>query len=807
MSKKTYVVVGGVAGGAGVAARIRRRDEEGTIILFEQGPYVSFANCGLPYYAGGVIQDRKNLLVTPIETLRDVFRIDVHTQSKVTRIDPKRKLVTVVSDGAESSYPYDELVLSPGAKPFVPPIAGVEDEAVLTVRSIPDIDKVVGHIAGARRATVVGGGFIGIEMAENLVRKGLSVSLVEAADQCMTTLDPEMAASVHRELSNGGVELHLASSVQAIIRQGSVVTVRTSKGDVEGNDFVILAIGVRPDSTLAKDAGLALDGRGYILVNERFQSSDPHIYAIGDAIAYPSPFDGKPIAVALAGPANKMARLCADSMVSGTCTPYPGTYGASIAKVFDLEAGSVGLNERQAGTMGYAYAVAVTHGMDHASYYPGAKPLSGKIIYEKPSGRLLGGQMVGYGGVVAHVDVLSALIAKGGTVYDLAAFEQAYAPPFGSAKDILNMLGFIATNCLEGLDQVVTWNEADRMVRDDHALVVDVRTPDEVALGSYPGALPVPHREIRDRMEEIPTDRPVILMCAIGLRGHIALRILRQHGYTQVWNMTGGYKTWSAMHETVLRNAGPTGHREHAAPSRLVLDACGLSCPGPIVALKGKMDMLKEGDVLEVHATDPGFANDVVSWCSMTGNTLLDSARSAGMTIVHIRKGARPVAGSNGPSLAKGASIIVFSNDFDKVFAAFVLANGAAASGKPAVMFFTFWGLSVLRKQPGKRIHKSAVEKMFGAMLPKDMDHLGLSKMRMGGMGKRMMRKRMRVKQVAQLRAMYEDAKRQGVRFIACQMSMDVMGLTKEELLDGVEVGGVGTYMQAASSSDVNLFI
>jgi len=809
MNGKTYVVVGGVAGGAGTAARLRRLDETARIIMYEKGPYVSFANCGLPYYAGGVIEERQRLLVTKPETFSNVFGIEVHTGTEVLSIDKAKKEVLVQNqDGSQSRQGYDVLVLSPGAKPFVPSLPGVDDPAVLQVRNIPDIDAVVSRMADAKKAVVVGGGFIGLEMAENLAGKGINVTLVEAAAQCMMPLDYDMAVYVHQSLRNHGVELRLSSPLQKIVRNGKHVDVVLPGETITDADLVILSIGITPDSRIAKEAGLSVDAKGYILVNGNFQTSDPNIYAIGDAIAYPSPFTGKPWAVALAGPANKMARLCADAIVLGKpSSPYPGTFGTSVAKVFDLAAGSVGLNARTAAKEGLQFGVAVTHAADHASYYPGSTQMTAKIVYEKPSGKLLGGQVVGYNGVDKRIDVLSVLIAHNGTVADLAAFEQAYAPPFNSAKDILNMLGFIASNDLMGLDHLIDYQKAEEMLHAG-AVLVDVRTKMEFSLGSIPGAINYPHAELRSHLDELPKDRPIILLCAIGLRGHIAGRILLQRGWKEVYNVTGGYKSWHAVLQekdaVTLKNEGTNMEKKQDVV--VTLDACGLQCPGPIVSLKQKMDTLASGDTLVVKATDPGFQSDVRSWCSMTGNNLERLSCDNGVFTATIVKGEKKEACSI-PSCTKAATIIVFSNDFDKTLASFVLANGAAASGKPVTMFFTFWGLSVLRKKPTHKVKKDFMGKMFGALLPKNMDDLSLSSMNFCGMGPKMMRSRMRKKQVDQLRTMFETAKANHVRFIACQMSMDIMGITKDELLDGVEVGGVGTYMGEASKGDVNLFI
>lgn len=844
---KTYVIVGGVAGGAGTAARLRRLDEEARIVLVERGAYLSYANCGLPYYAGNVIKDRSKLFVTSEETFIDVFRIEVRTRTQATAISPDRHEVVLkdLQSGTAETLRYDALVLSPGASPFIPPIEGKDDKAVHTVRNVPDIDKVVSAIqSGARRATVVGGGFIGIEMAENLVERGLDVSLVEGAPQCMLSLDEDMAAQVHQALLNNGVKLHLNSKLEAIIRHGDTVEVKTNAGSIMDNDMVIMSIGVVPESGLAKDAGIKLGPKGHIIVNERFETSAKDVYAIGDAIQFKCQLTDREQAIALAGPANKMARLVADAIVTGTCKPYPGTLGASVVKVFSISAGSVGLGSKQLDALGIPYETAITHATSNATYYPTAPSLSAKIHYSPSTGKLLGGQLVGGAGVDKHIDVISATIAHEGTVQDLAEFEQAYAPPFNSAKDILNNLGFIAVNNMEGLTRTITADKA-QILMDNGAFLLDVRTQAEFELGSINGAVNIPHSSLREHLNELPADRPILVTCAIGKRAHIACRILRQHGFKEAFNVTGGYRTWSALlkdrslraedsfHAKAEPAAQPSGNPDQndaecgcpqtAAPT-LTLDACGLQCPGPIVQLKRKIDSLQNGQSLLVKASDPGFYSDVKSWCSLTGNRLDDLKQGPdGIITALITKAASGQLAPSSPcqpqsslqsasapqpaSGVKGATIIVFSNDFDRTLASFVLANGAAASGKDVVMFFTFWGLSVLRKQPNKRVKKDFMGKMFGAMLPSDMDHLKLSSMNFGGMGPKMMKSRMKKKNVNQLRQMFSEARANNVRFIACQMSMDIMGITASELLDGVEIGGVGTYMAEASKSDVNLFV
>lgn len=803
--KKTYLIVGGVAGGAGVATRLRRLDEEAEIIIYEKGDYLSYANCGLPYYVGNVIKERGNLFVTADSTFEEAFNVRVFKKHEVLAIDRKNKRIKVknLASGETFDKSYTKLVLSPGAAPFIPQIKGVDSKIVHTVRTVNDVDRITEKIPSLKKAVVVGGGFIGIEMAENLRHRGADVYLVEALDQVFAPLDKDMVWMVHRELLDNGVKLRLSKPLEEIGE--NFVQVKDER--ISDVDLVILSIGVKAESGIAREAGLETGKRGHIVVDRTFRTSDHDIYALGDAVEYPSPITGKPQAIALAGPANKMARIVAENIVFEKGKQYSGTYGASIAKVFSLSAGSVGMNEKQLKEEGMEYYVAITHSRSHASYYPGSLALDGKLLYS-PDGKILGAQFAGYDGVDKRIDVISSYMAKEGNVYDLADFEQAYAPPFNSAKDIINMLGFIAVNNLEKLSETITVEKAKAFLKEG-AVLLDVRTKGEYELGFVKGAVNVSHFELRNKLDLLDKNKTIIVLCAVGLRGHIATRILKQHGFERVYNVTGGYKTWSKVENLEEeREATPINIvAEAECVSNVIsyasLDCTSLQCPGPVIKLKEKMDSLKEGDVLSVSATDPGFYNDVKAWASATGNMLLSLKNEKGVIEAQLKKGVK----SDSPKKLESATLIVFSNDFDKVLASFVLANGAAAIGKQVTMFFTFWGLSVLRKKSRKKVRKDFMGRMFSFMLPKGMADLSLSSMNFMGAGVKMMKGRMKKKQVEQLESMYESAKRAGVRFIACQMSMDIMGIKKEELVDGVEIGGVGTYMERADKSNINLFM
>jgi NADPH-dependent 2,4-dienoyl-CoA reductase/sulfur reductase-like enzyme/peroxiredoxin family protein/rhodanese-related sulfurtransferase/TusA-related sulfurtransferase len=829
-----YVIVGGVAGGAGTAARLRRLDEKAEITIFERGGYISYANCGLPYYAGNVITERSRLFIMTPEKFRESLNVKAMVSHEILSINRNGKTVHVknLSDGTEFDEPYDTLILSPGAAPVRPPIPGIDDPAIMSLRSVADVDAIKAKIdsRAAKRAVVVGGGFIGLEMAENLKERGLEVTVVEALDQVMNVIDYDMAAIVHQHLRDKGVKLRLKDGVAQFERRGNFITVKLASGNAIDTDIVILSIGVKPDTKLAKEAGLELAANGAIKVDRYFTTSDPAIRAVGDAIEFTSPLLDSPISVPLAGPANKQARLCADNIVRGNTSPYGGTIATSIAKVFDLTVASTGLSEKSLRRANIPFLEAVTHAGNHAGYYPRALQLSLKVLYDPDNGKIWGAQCVGYEGVDKRIDVISAFISKDGTVHDLAEFEQAYAPPFSSAKDPINMVGFIAENVLEGMSRTVTWRDIDAL-REKGAFFLDVRSREEFELGALPGAVNIPHTELRNRLQELPHDKTIVINCAIGLRGYLAERILRLNTYTDVVNLTGGYKTWKGATAELARLAqtasgipGPkpevlfdrreTATGDDGSPQRpaagqsVVVDACGLQCPGPIIRLKKEIDAISKGDRIRMQATDPGFARDVESWCGLTGNALVSLETAGGIIEAVIEKGAAPER-TKGASAggSTGATFIVFSNDMDKALASFVLANGAAATGKEVTMFFTFWGLSVLRKKKHARVKKDLLGKMFGMMLPKSMKGLSLSSMNFAGLGPKMMKYRMKSKNVDQLESMYAQARMAGVRMVACQMSMDIMGITAEELLDGVEIGGVATYMEAATRSGVNLFI
>lgn len=826
---KKVLIVGGVAGGASAAARLRRLDEQAEIIIFERGEHISYANCGLPYYVGSVISDRKKLLVQTPQVMRDRFNIDVRVNSEVIEIRTGKKEVVVRErSGHTYSESYDFLILSPGASPVLPPIPGIEAENVFAVRSIPDVDAIKGFIEERKTtgAAVVGGGFIGLEMAENLHRLGIQTFLIEMANQVLPPLDYEMAVFLHHHLRDKGINLILSDGVGSFgQKEGLVEKVVLQSGREIPVELVIMAVGVRPEVELARRAGLAVGEQGGILVNERLQTSDPHIFAIGDAIEFKDFVTGRQTVIPLAGPANKQGRIVAD-IIAGREAAYGGTQGTAIVKVFDLVAAATGASEKILKNLGIPYEVSYTHPGSHAGYYPGSVTMHIKLLFEPAGGKILGAQIVGREGVDKRIDVLAAAIRRGDTVFDLQELELAYAPPFSSAKDPVNMAGYVAGNIVNGDLQVIHWHQIDGLDRAS-SLLIDVRTPAEFEAGHIPGAVNIPVDEIRRRLAEIPKDKEIIIYCRVGLRGYLAYRILVQNGFPKVRNLSGGWLTYHPVKEEekwMKQDPVASGEQDaeqmrktevSSAPAgkTVEIDARGLQCPGPIVQVFQTMKNLKDGDVVAVSATDPGFLNDIKSWCANTGNRLLKVEEEGAVIKALIRKGQGEGTASDAaapspiPQNRDQNTFVVFSGDLDKAIASFIIANGSASMGKKVTMFFTFWGLNILRRKPQVALNKGFMERLLGKMMPQGSTGLPLSKMNMLGLGPRLIRRIMQQKNVASLEQLIEQARRLNVRLVACNMTMEIMGIKKEELIEGVEIGGVATFLNEADKSGTTLFI
>lgn len=811
-----HIIIGGVAGGATAAARIRRADEGAEIVMLERGKYISYANCGLPYYIGGVISDRERLFVQTPESFGKRFNIDVRVENEVVEIQPKEHTVTIRrKDGSQYKETYDKLLLSPGASPVRPPLPGIDSEGIFTLRNVNDTDRIKTYLTtkSVKRAVVVGAGFIGLEMAENLHHAGVDVSVVEMGNQVMAPVDFSIAAHLHKHLTQKGVSLYLEQAVAAFERKGNEIRVILKSGETIVADMVILSIGVRPETTLAKAAGLRIGETGGIWVDEYLQTSEADIYAVGDAIEFPHPITGKPWLNYLANPANRQGRIVADNMVEGNKYAYEGAIGTAIAKVFDMTVASTGLAAKRLKQLGMEYAVSVTHSGSHAGYYPDALPLTVKLVFHPKTGKLYGAQSVGYDGVDKRIDQIALLIKQGGTVYDLIRLEHAYAPPFSSAKDPIAIAGYVASNIISRAMPAITWRDLLATDRSS-VMLLDVRTAEEFSFGSLPGAVNIPLDDLRERMQELPKDKEIIVFCAVGLRGYLAQRILRGHGYTAVRNLIGGYKTFATANAPVGKPNLPYNEPKNLDTQAMTteiktvkIDACGLSCPGPIMKVKRAIDSIADGERIEITSTDAGFARDAQAWCNTTGNVLISNVEEKGRYTVVIEKGSPKACQVKTSCDGKGKTLIMFSDDLDKALATFVLANGAAATGQKVSIFFTFWGLNVIKKERKPSVAKDIFGKMFGMMLPSSSKKLHLSKMSMMGMGDKMMRHIMKKKNIDSLEALRQQAIDNGVEFIACQMSMDVMGVAREELLDNVTIGGVATYMERADQANVNLFI
>lgn len=547
METLKYLIIGGVAGGATAAARLRRIDENAEIILFEKGKHISFANCGLPYYIGNTIEQREALFLQTPTSFGDRFNVDVRNNQEVISIDPNKKSVQVKrANGKIYEETYDKLLLSPGANPFIPKIEGVDSEGIFTLRNVEDTDNIKNYAINHKiqHAVVIGAGFIGLEMVENLHHLGIQVSIVEMANQLMPTLDYEMAAFLKMEMVSQHVKMHLGTSATRFYKENNKLQISLSNGETLSADMVILSVGVRPNTALAQSAGIKLGITGGIWVDEYLQTSVPDIYAVGDVIEYPHPITRKPWLNFLANPANRQGRIVADNIVWGNKISYEGAIGTAIAKVFNMTAASTGLSEKKLQQEQIPYLTSITHSNSHAGYYPNAQMMALKLTFSPESRKIFGAQIVGYDGVDKRIDQIALLIKNGGTIHDLTLVEHAYAPPFSSAKDPVAIAGYVACNVYDGLMPTITWRDLAEQKLPEGTLI-DVRTLQEFTEGAIPNAIHIPVDELRERLDEIPEDKPIYLYCGVGLRGYVALKILTQSGFKNVYNLSGGYRTYA----------------------------------------------------------------------------------------------------------------------------------------------------------------------------------------------------------------------------------------------------------------------
>lgn len=793
--KMKLVIVGGGAAGASCAARLRRLNEEAEITIIEKTNEVSIANCGLPYYISGVISERENILVSTPEKFKSWFNIDVLLNTEAVKINRAAKTVTL-NTGSEISY--DKLVLAQGGSPILPPFSGMNEDKTFVVRNLNDADKIKTYIQqnNSKKAVIVGGGFIGIEMAENLIEMGLDTTLVELGNQILAPVDEEIAAVAQNEMRDNGVNLILSDGVKCFNNNKIILN---SDNEIEF-DLAIMAIGVRPEITLAKNAGLDVN-RG-ILVNKFMQTSDPEIYAAGDSVEINDFVTGENTLIPLAGPANRQGRIIADNICEIKST-YKNSLGASVVKIFNLTAASVGNNEKQLKQKNIQYWKTFVYGRSHAGYYPDSTQTLYKLLFTS-EGKILGAQAIGQEDVEKRIDVISTIMRNGGTVQELIDSELCYAPPYNSAKDGgINIIGMNADNILKGFVKPAFFED----LKDSY--LIDVRANVAYKTKTIDGAINIPINEIRSRIDEIPTDKKVILFCNTGYTSYCASRILIQRGFNNIYSLMGGI----TLYNEIVKNKEVKIQRKLSVPTGVStqnsgvfkIDASGLQCPGPIMKVSEVLENAQYGDIFEITSTDRGFKSDIDAWCESSGNTLINLTQDKTKIIATISKG-RNMENKIINNSNNGQTIVVFSNDLDKALASFIIANGAKASGKNVTMFFTFWGLNILRKS-NVNVKKGIIDKIFGMMMPKGVDKLTLSKMNLGGMGSAMMKWVMKNKNILTLSELIKQAQDGGVKFIACNMSMDVMGIKEEELIDGVEIGGVAKYISESNNANSNLFI
>ncbi len=785
------IIIGGGACGASCATRLRRLDENCEITILERTNEVSIANCGLPYYCSDVINDREKILVSNPEKFRNMFKIDVKLNTEVTEINRNEKFVLTKNN---EKYYYDKLVLAQGANPIKPNIDGINNRNILTLRTLSDADNIKKYISenNVKKAIVVGGGFIGVEMAENLAHLGIETKLIELSEQILTPVDYEIACFAQNEMRANGIELILADGVKSF----SENEIELNSGKRIPFDIVILSIGVTPETTLAKNAGLEVN-RG-IKVNEYMQTSDDEIFAGGDSVEIKSFINDDDVIIPLAGPANRQGRIIADN-ICGIKSTYKKSQGTSVLKVFDYTVACSGYNEKLLKRMQIPYWKILTFGNSHAGYYPNSTSTLYKLLFNN-EGKILGVQAVGQDGVEKRIDVVASIMRNNGSIQELLDSELCYAPPYSSAKDPVNILGMSADNVLKGLVKPAYYEDIE------NSYIIDVRIPDSYKTKTIEGAVNIPLASLRKRLEEVPKDKKVILVCDSGYTSYLASRILIQNGFNNVYSLMAGMKLYKEIQKDkkakVIKKE-PLFASVKSKENILKIDACGLSCPGPIMKLSDNISKINNGEILEITSTDKGFYSDVEAWCDSTNNTLLNLENKDKKIIATIQKGKSEINQNNEKN---AQTIVVFSNDLDKALAAFIIANGAKASGKDVTLFFTFWGLNILRKS-NVNTKKSIIDKLFGIMMPKGAEKLTLSKMNMGGLGTYIMKKVMKYKNISTLNELIKQAQNQGIKFIACKMSMDVMGIKEEELIDNVEIAGVAKYIAESNNSNSNLFI
>ena len=838
------LIVGGIAGGATAAARLRRLNEENEIIIFEKNEHISFANCGLPYHIGGVIKNEEALIIQTAEKMKSRFNIDVRIKTKVKKIDAERKVViaTDLSTGESFEESYDKILLSTGAELVIPEIKNINSSRVFSLRNTDDMKKIMTHIKenNVKKSVVVGAGFLGMEMAENVFNLGIQTTIVESLGQVLNSADKELAAKIHQNIKDNEVELHLNSTVVEIVDEENksvVKLVKAQEKDIIINietEMIILATGVKPNINLAVSAGCNTDEKLGVLVDDNMQTTVKDIYAVGDMIAVKNYISKNQTNIPLAWSATRQGRLAADAMLERkTQQVYKGTMGTRIVKTFDYTVGVTGLNEKQLKesglTYGKDYYVATIEENNIVGYFPGAAALTLKVMFSK-NGKILGAQGIGTKGVDKRIDVLATAIRCDMHVAELQELELACAPQFNSAKDPVNVLGYYAENILNGEVKVCKLDELENLLSKENYEVLDVRTAEEREVGSIPNSLHIELENLRTKMNELNKEKTYIVYCQVGFRGYVAYKLLVNSGYKAL-NLDGGYKLWEPnsceqsnvgiFKETNIENESTSsgikiiGEERNLEDMKIIeVDACGLACPGPILKTKKTMEEMAVGDILKITSSELGFKKDIKVWAEKTGNKLIGAEKVGSTIVAQVQKlGAKTMGCPAGEGVKivettkNKQTMVVFSGDMDKVLASFIIANGALAMGKEVTMFFTFWGLNALRKENFVNNKKSIIDKMFGMMMPKGPNKLKLSNMNMGGMGTLMMKKVMRDKNVETLPSLMKMFFDNGGKIIACDMSVDVMGFSHDELIDEVEYGGVAAFLGESEESFSTLFI
>ncbi len=800
------VIVGGVAGGATAAARLRRLSEEVEIVMFEKDEYIAFANCGLPYYIGDVITQREKLLVQTVEGMSKRYNLDIRNFSEVVKIDSEKKLVDVVNHktGKKYSESYDKLIYTTGASPFVPDFVE-NDASYFTLRNIPDTDRIYEHIANndVKDAVVIGGGFIGVEMAENLKERGINTTIVDLSAHILKPFDYEMAAKLEFELKSNGINVLVNTKVSKVTKAGVLL----ESGELLRSDLTLLAIGVKPNSKLASLANVETTSSGHIIVDSKLRTNQKDIYAIGDVIATNHLVDNSMTNISLASPANRQARLVADTIM-GKEINYRGVLGTSVLKVCSLTASSCGLTEEYLKNSSIKYdSIIVTRG-SHAGYYPGSTPLTIKLIFEIPTGKILGAQAIGVNGVEKRLDVIATAISANLTVNQLEELELAYAPPFSSAKDPVNIAGYSACNVVNEGIKTFKYDQIKNLV-DKKSYLLDVRSSDEFMMYSIDGFINIPLEDLRNSKNKLPKDKSVSIYvtCQVGMRGYLAQKILLHMGFKNVYNLSGGLTVYRQVESNLQHVCKNDSCDNFKANKFELLDARGLQCPGPIKKTYEKVSNMNNNEYLKILVTDSSFCEDINAWANKCGHKLEYTKSIGSGEYEAMIKVSNDNSCEITPNTSDHGTIVMFSGDLDKALATMIIAQGAQAMGKQMTIFFTFWGLNVLRKSENLKTSKTLFEKMFGFMMPKGAKKLPLSKMNMAGIGSKMIKGRMKDKNVESLPEMIEQAQQMGVKFIACKMSMDLMGIKEEELIDNIEYAGVAKYIGESTNADLTLFI